>query len=229
MSFEIKFPTVWANFDVYENQIDLFKKGQEVKVSTNAFPNKEFKGKVDFIDPILNTNTRTVTLRVVLNNSNNAFKPGMFVTGKVEASNLDNDKDIMIPSSAVLWTGERSVVYLKTNPDESVFEMREVKLGNQIGNEYEVLEGLFAGNEIVTNGTFTVDAAAQLQGKKSMMNKEGGKVMTGHEGHLGMEKDPSANNENHSNMNERIKVSKDFQNQIKVVFNDYIKLHRYIN
>ena len=61
--------------------------------------------------------------------------------------------------------------------------MREIKLGNQIGNEYEVLEGLFVGNEIVTNGTFTVDAAAQLQGKKSMMNKEGGKVMTGHEEH----------------------------------------------
>ena len=59
--------TVWANFDVYENQIELFKKGQEVSVTTNANPNKVFKGKVDFIDPILNSKTRTVTLRVVLN------------------------------------------------------------------------------------------------------------------------------------------------------------------
>ena len=65
--------------------------------------------------------------------------------------------------------------------------MREIVLGNQIGDNYEVLEGLNNGDEIVTNGTFTVDAAAQLQGKKSMMNKEGGKVTTGHEGHLGME------------------------------------------
>jgi len=102
--------------------------------------------------------------------------------------------------------------------------MRIITLGNQIGDNYEVLEGLSIDDEIVTNGTFTVDGAAQLQGKKSMMNKKGGKVMTGHEGHLGMEKNPSAKNENHSNMNERIKVSKDFQNQIKVVFNDYIKL-----
>ena len=98
----------------------------------------------------------------------------------------------------MLWTGERSVVYLKTNPDQPIFEMRKITLGNQIGDNYEVLEGLSNGNEIVTNGTFTVDAAAQLQGKKSMMNKEGGKVMTGHEGHLGMEETASVNNENHS-------------------------------
>ncbi len=56
--------------------------------------------------------------------------------------------------------------------------MREVKLGNKIGENYEVLSGLQNGDEIVTNGTFTIDAAAQLQGKKSMMNKGGGKVMT---------------------------------------------------
>ncbi len=175
--------TVWANFDVYENQINLFKKGQEVLVTTNAYANKEFKGKVDFIEPILNTKTRTVTLRVVLNNKNDVFKPGMFVTANIERVSSSNNEVLTIPASAVLWTGERSVVYLKTNPDQTVFEMREVVLGNQIGNEYEVLEGLFVGNEIVTNGTFTVDAAAQLQGKKSMMNKDGGKVMTGHEGH----------------------------------------------
>jgi len=65
--------------------------------------------------------------------------------------------------------------------------MREVKLGNTLGDNYEVLNGLENGDVIVTNGTFTIDAAAQLQGEKSMINKEGGKVMTGHEGHLGMQ------------------------------------------
>ena len=216
--------SVWANFDVYENQIDLFKKGQEVRVTTNAYPNKEFKGKVDFIDPILNTNTRTVTLRVVLINTNDVFKPGMFVTGKVEASKLKNDKNIMIPSSAVLWTGERSVVYLKTNPNEPVFEMREIELGNQMGESYSVLKGLDNGNEIVTNGTFTIDAAAQLQGKKSMMNKGGGKVMTGHEGHLGMDNNASNKESDHTNMNERLKVSMKFQEQLNAVYNEYINL-----
>ena len=216
--------TVWANFDVYENQIDLFKKGQEVLVTTNAYANKEFKGKVDFIEPILNTKTRTVTLRVVLNNKNDVIKPGMFVTANIERVTGSNDEVLTIPASAVLWTGERSVVYLKTNPDQTVFEMREVVLGNQIGNEYEVLEGLFVGNEIVTNGTFTVDAAAQLQGKKSMMNKDGGKVMTGHEGHLGMDNNASKKESGHTNMNERLTVSEKFQEQLKVVYNDYINL-----
>ena len=216
--------SVWANFDVYENQINLFKKGQEISITTNAYANKEFKAKVDFIDPVLDTRTRTVKLRAVLNNKDNVFKPGMFVEGKIKGMTSNREKVLTIPSSSVLWTGKRSVAYLKTNPNEPVFEMREIALGNRIGDNYEVLEGLNNGDEIVTNGTFTVDAAAQLQGKKSMMNKEGGKVTTGHEGHLGMEETATVNNENHSNMNERVKVSKDFQDQLKVVFNDYINL-----
>ncbi|WP_028283542.1 efflux RND transporter periplasmic adaptor subunit [Olleya marilimosa] len=163
--------TVWASFDVYENQIDVFKKGQEISVTTNAYANKEFKAKVDFIDPVLDTRTRTVKLRAVLNNKQDVFKPGMFVEGKVKGMTSSKEQVLTIPSTAVLWTGERSVVYLKTSPDQAIFEMREIVLGNQIGNNYEVLDGLSNGDEIVTNGTFTVDAAAQLQGKKSMMNQ----------------------------------------------------------
>ncbi len=216
--------TVWANFDVYENQIDLFKKGQKISITTNANANKEFNAKVDFIDPVLDTRTRTVKLRVVLNNNDDAFKPGMFVEGKIKGIDSSKEEVLTIPSSAILWTGERSVVYLKTNPNEPIFEMHVITLGNKVGENYEVLEGLNDGDAIVTNGTFTVDAAAQLQGKKSMMNKEGGKVATGHEGHLGVEETTSVSNESHSNMNERVEVSKDFQNQLKSVFNDYIKL-----
>ena len=216
--------TVWANFDVYENQINLFKKGQEISITTNAYATKEFKATVDFIDPVLDTRTRTLKLRVVLTNKDGAFKPGMFVEGKIQGDISSKEQVLTIPTSAILWTGERSVVYLKTNPDQPIFAMHEITLGNKIGDNYELIEGLSIGDEIVTNGTFTVDAAAQLKGKKSMMNKEGGKVMTGHEGHLGMEETASTTNDNHSNMNERLDVSKDFQNQLKAVFNDYIKL-----
>ncbi len=216
--------TVWANFDVYENQIDLFKEGQEVSIKTNAYPNKTFNAKVSFIDPILDVKTRTMKLRAVLNNGKDLLKPGMFIEGNIKPINAIKEHIPVIPSSAVLWTGKRSVVYLKKNPNEPVFELREVVLGNRIGENYEVLEGVNNGDEIVTNGTFTVDATAQLHGKKSMMNREGAKVMTGHEGHLGMDSKPSSSNESHSNMNERIEVSEDFQNQLKIVFNDYIKL-----
>lgn len=212
--------SVWAQFDVYEDQIDLFKKGQEVIVTTNANPHKEFKGNVDFIDPVLNTKTRTVTLRVVLNNQNDVFKPGMFVQALIEGALGDKTDVFTIPSSAVLWTGERSVVYRKNNPDQPVFEMLEIKIGNKIGENYEVLEGLNQNDEIVTNGTFTVDAAAQLQGKKSMMNKTGVNVLIGHDDHLNMENTPLSTSPNQ----ERIKVSTAFQNQLKTVLNVYLKL-----
>ena len=178
--------SVWANFDVYENQIDLFKKGQTISITTNADPNKTYVGKVSFIDPVLNSRTRTLTLRAILNNVDNIFKPGMFIEGKIEGIKASNEQSLIVPSTAILWTGERSVVYIKSNPDQPVFEMREVTLRNKVGDNYEVTQGLVNGDEIVTNGTFTVDAAAQLRGKKSMMNKAGGKTTTGHEGHTGM-------------------------------------------
>jgi Cu(I)/Ag(I) efflux system membrane fusion protein len=216
--------TVWANFDVYENQIDAFKKGQEILIKSNAHVDKEFKAKVAFIDPVLDMRTRTVKLRVVLNNKEGFLKPGMFVEGKIKGITSSKKELLIIPSSAILWTGKHSVVYLKANSNEPIFKMLDVTLGNKVGDYYEIVEGLNAGDEIVTNGTFTVDAAAQLQGKKSMMNKDGGKTTTGHEGHLGMNETTSVKNENHLNRNERMSVSKDFQNQLKVVFNEYIKL-----
>ncbi|WP_289038553.1 efflux RND transporter periplasmic adaptor subunit [uncultured Zobellia sp.] len=179
--------SVWAEFDAYENQISEFKKGQKIKVTTNAYPNEIFDATVSFIDPVLNTQTRTVVVRANLKNNKGIFKPGMFVTGKVQSTSTTENAKLSIPASAVMWTGERSLVYIKTNPNEPIFEMQEVILGSRIGDIFMVASGLQEGDEIVTNGTFTVDAAAQLQGKKSMMNKSGGKTMTGHEGHLGIQ------------------------------------------
>ena len=223
--------TVWAMFDAYENQISQLKEGQKIKVTTNAYPNKEFEATVSFIDPTLNTKSRTVAVRATLNNKEDILKPGMFVTAKVAMTKgSDNmETQITVPATAVMWTGERSLVYVKTNPNEPVFEMRAVTLGNKNGDVYTITEGLTNGEEVVTNGTFTVDAAAQLQGKKSMMNATGGKTMTGHEGHLGMEGDKNntgdkMNKTNHTEMNERIEVSNKFQNQLKQVFDDYILL-----
>ncbi|GFD80906.1 efflux RND transporter periplasmic adaptor subunit [Tenacibaculum mesophilum] len=162
--------SVWANFDVYENQISNFKVGQNISITTNAYPNKVFNAKVSFIDPIMNPETRTVTMRAVLNNNKGKFKPAMFVTGKVEATGKQTEQQLSIPVTAVLWTGKRSVVYIKPDASKPVFEMREVVLGRRAGESYLVEKGLKSGEEIVTNGVFTIDASAQLQGKKSMMN-----------------------------------------------------------
>ena len=168
--------SVWAVFDAYENQIKTIREGQEIKITTNAYPDREFDAEISFIDPVLNTTKRTVQIRAVLDNKNDIFKPGMFVLAELQAAGETTAAEdvVSVPKSAVLWTGERSLVYVKPNPAEPVFEMREVKLGRSVGNTYEVLSGLNNGEEIVVNGTFTVDAAAQLQGKKSMMNASAG-------------------------------------------------------
>lgn len=200
--------TVWAEFDGYENQISRLKKGQKITISANAYPNIQIETTISFIDPVLNTNSRTATIRAVLNNQDQIFKPGMFVAGKVTgtAATATATKKIIVPSSAVLWTGKRSVVYVKTDANSPVFEMREVALENTTGDTYTILEGLNNGDEIVTNGVFTIDAAAQLQGKKSMMNKKGGNIVKGHENHAD------------------IAVSKSFQQEFLPALVPYLKM-----
>ncbi|SDS51898.1 efflux RND transporter periplasmic adaptor subunit [Gramella sp. MAR_2010_147] len=195
--------SVWAVFDAYESQISNLKEGQNLDISVNAIPNENFSGKISFIDPILNNDSRTVEIRVVLNNRNNQLKPGMFVQAETEAAASSKGKSLEVPKSSVMWTGERSLVYVKTSATEPVFEMREVKLGNSSGETYQVLEGLSEGEEIVTNGTFTVDAAAQLQGKSSMMNQ---KVALKSE--KGME----------------MKLSEEFQAEFNEILNAYFEL-----
>lgn len=208
--------TVWAMFDAYENQISQLKNGEKITVTTNAYPNKEFDATISFIDPSLNTQSRTVSVRATLNNKEGILKPGMFVTSKVQlAKNTENQSQITVPASAVLWTGTRSLVYIKTNPQEPVFEMREVTLGAKSGDFYTIIDGLKNGEEVVSNGTFTVDAAAQLQGKKSMMN-EGEQAIPGHEAH----------EEDYSSEVERLEVPSQFQKQLKAVFDDYMVIEK---
>jgi len=202
--------SVWAMFDAYESQIAQLKVGQQITVTTNAYPNKEFEATISFINPRLDTQSRVILVRAILDNKEGILKPGMFVTSKVQMSTSEETQSqIRVPASAVLWTGKRSLVYVKTNPDEPVFEMREVSLGAKTGENYIIVDGLSAGEEIVVNGTFTVDAAAQLQGKRSMMNTEGQ-----------VEIDPIGYLAN----TERLEVPAEFQEQLKVVFDDYITI-----
>ncbi|WP_026914528.1 efflux RND transporter periplasmic adaptor subunit [Christiangramia portivictoriae] len=195
--------SVWAVFDAYESQISNLKEGQNLEISVGALPNEDFTGKISFIDPILNQESRTVEVRVVLNNRNNDLKPGMFVQAEVENLTASETESLEISKSAVMWTGERSLVYVKAAGSQPVFEMREVKLGNTSGETYQVLDGLSSGEEIVTNGTFTVDAAAQLQGKRSMMNQTYSKS---------------------SEMKMDKKLSESFQEDFKELLSDYFKL-----
>ena len=164
--------TVWAEFDAYENQVALLETGQELTIRAGALAGREFRAPIQFISPVLNATTRTAVVRATIDNSGGGLKPGMFVRAELEVPGEAAGDGLVVPQSAVLWTGERSIVYVKPEPSRPVFEIREVHLGAALPDGYRVLSGLQPGEEVVVNGAFTLDAAAQLQGKKSMMNPE---------------------------------------------------------
>jgi len=176
---------VWVLFDVYESDMQWVKKGDQVDFTVASLPGKTFSGTIDFIDPIINSNTRVAKARVSIKNPDNQLKPEMFVSGEIK-SQLSGNTEIAVPKTAVMWTGKRSVVYvMQQTKNSTTFQMREVMLGAALGDSYLITDGLKAGEEIAVNGTFSIDAAAQLAGKPSMMSPDGGAAMTGHN-HGGM-------------------------------------------
>ncbi len=182
MIYEIaNLSSVWLLFDVYESDMIWIKKGDKVAFTVQSIPGETFEGKITYLDPIIDPKTRVAKARIELANPDLKFKPEMFVSGNVEAKLPMKTDAIVIPKSAVMWTGKRSVVYVKLASEKGVnFIMRKVTLGPSLGDAYIIEEGLQEGEEIAVNGTFTIDAAAQLAGKPSMMSPEGGAVMTGH-------------------------------------------------
>ena len=174
---------VWVMFDIYESDMPWVKVGQKVTYTIQSLPGKTFEGKISFIDPFINPQTRVASARVEVKNTGNSLKPEMFVSGILKNDqNKTVSEEIVIPKTAVMWTGERSVVYIKANEGNMVnFKLREVTLGPSLGDAYIIKNGLSNGEEIVVNGTFTVDAASQLAGKPSMMNPEGGTISTEHD------------------------------------------------
>jgi len=164
---------VWIMFDAYESDLPYLSKGLKVTFTIQAMPGTDFSGNIAFIDPVLDPVTRVAKVRIEVGNQRGKLKPEMFATGIVKA-NLNEFKDKMvIPRTAVLWTGKRSVVYVKQpGSDEPVFKIREIELGTMLGDSYVIMSGLNDGEEIVTQGAFSVDASAQLEGKPSMMNPQ---------------------------------------------------------
>lgn len=162
---------VWAVFDVYETDISMIALGTPLTFSTSSYPNEEFSAKVDFIDPLIDPSTRTLAVRASISNTSSKLKPDMFISGTIQ-SQEESSKTLLVPKSSVLWTGKRSVVYLKLpNQSAPTFEYREVEIGEAVGESYKVISGLKSGDEVVTNGAFVIDASAQLNNQSSMMNQ----------------------------------------------------------
>ncbi len=166
---------VWAVFDAYETDLPKLHIGQQVSFTTPALPNQTFKARISYIDPVVNPKTRSTAVRAEVVNSQQLLKPEMLLQGMIQninTSSSKNKKHLLVPKSAVLWTGTRSVVYVQVDDSPApAFEFREVILGERIGNQYKVIEGLQAGERVVTYGAFAIDAAAQLNNQSSMMNR----------------------------------------------------------
>lgn len=161
---------LWIMFDAYESDIEFLKTGDPVTFTVQALPGALFTGDILFIDPVLDPVTRVAKVRVEIANKNGKLKPEMFAIGVVRANLEEYNHYPVIPSSAVLWTGKRSIVYVRQPGDEPVFKLQEIELGPMLGDRYIVIKGLKEGEKIVTQGAFSVDASAQLEGKPSMMN-----------------------------------------------------------
>jgi Cu(I)/Ag(I) efflux system membrane fusion protein len=169
--------TVWVMFDAYESDLPFLKTGDKLDFTVQSTPGESYSGRIIFIDPVVDPVTRVSKVRVEISNRSGKLKPEMFATGIVKANMTEFKDKMVIPRSAVLWTGKRSIVYVKqSGTDEPIFKIREIGLGPMLGSSYIVEDGLNEGEEIVTQGTFSVDAAAQLEGKPSMMNPSGGQV-----------------------------------------------------
>jgi RND family efflux transporter MFP subunit len=150
---------VWLVAQVYEFELGRLHAGQPVTATVAAFPGREFSGRILFIEPTLERETRTARVRVVLPNPRGALKPGMFADARLA---LPLGERLSIPRSAVIDTGMRQVVYVETAT--GTFTPRDVKLGAAAGDRREVLEGLREGEMVVAAANFFVDSQAQLGG-----------------------------------------------------------------
>ena len=149
---------VWMQADVYEYEFSKVGMGSEAEVTADAFPGRMYRGRVSFIDPSVDPQSRTVKVRVELPNPGGRLKPEMFVNARIFSRPVHA---AVVPASAILYTGTRNVAWVEVQP--GVFEPRDVKLGLRSGDEYQVLSGLRAGETVVSEGGFLIDSEAQLK------------------------------------------------------------------
>ncbi|MBW2211763.1 MAG: efflux RND transporter periplasmic adaptor subunit, partial [Deltaproteobacteria bacterium] len=166
--------TLWVQLDAYESDLSVLKAGQEVSLGVEALPGKVFKGHVTFVDPVLDPKTRTARVRIEVRNENRRLRPGMFVEASVQSgggAKTADEAPLVVPATAPLFTGRRSIVYVELEgAEQPTYEARVVTLGPRMGDVYPVLTGLREGERVVIHGAFAIDADLQIQGGDSMMN-----------------------------------------------------------
>lgn len=214
---------LWILFDVYESEMPWVRVGDEIEYTVQSLPGVSFNGIIDFIDPVINSATRVAKARLSVRNQKSKLKPEMFVSGKIISSMEQDQSSIIIPKSAVMWTGKRSLVYVKKNTEAGItFEMREVTLGPSLGDNFQIETGLKKGEEIATHGTFSIDAAAQLAGKPSMMSPQGGAVIMDHQHSI--HAPTNENQDQHKVILLPISISQEAKHELSQLLDSYLQL-----
>jgi Cu(I)/Ag(I) efflux system membrane fusion protein/cobalt-zinc-cadmium efflux system membrane fusion protein len=152
--------TVWVDVDVYEYELPWVRKGMAAEMDLSYVPGKKYKGKVLFIYPYLDTKTRTAKLRLKFANPGYQLKPGMYANILLKRVVAKNS--LVIPQEAVIDSGVRQIVFVAAG--EGKFQPREVNIGLEVNeNEFQVLDGLQEGEEIVLSAQFMLDSESRLR------------------------------------------------------------------
>lgn len=155
---------IWIEAEIFEQDISVVSLGMRADITVDSFPGQLFQGRVSFIYPVMNPNTRTLRIRIELDNPGEMLKPEMYVN-LVLRSNQQN-KALVIPDTALLDTGMRKLVYVSLG--EGKYEGREVQIKPRAGEFYPVISGLQLGEKVVTYGAYLLDSQAQLSGSASI-------------------------------------------------------------
>ncbi|HEX3074991.1 MAG TPA: efflux RND transporter periplasmic adaptor subunit, partial [Ignavibacteriales bacterium] len=150
---------LWNITEAYISDLSYIKVGDNAEMTMQAYPGEVFKGRITFIYPVANSESRTVKVRSEFVNKGNKLKPQMFTETSFSRSAAEG---IVVPDEAVIITGERNVVWVRVGGNS--FSPRNVQLGAKFGSEYQVLSGLKAGEEIAATGAYLLDSESQLKG-----------------------------------------------------------------
>jgi len=149
---------VWVLAQVFQSDAGKIKPGDPAEVTVDAYPGRVFNGRVDYILPQLDMNTRTLPVRLVIANPGLKLRPGMYVNVRAK---LPMGRLLVVPASAAFHSGTKNLLFVYKG--EGSIEPREVELGPQIGDELVVTKGIKAQEQIVTSANFLIDSEAQLQ------------------------------------------------------------------
>lgn len=149
---------VWAMLEVYENDLRHLAVGQEVLLTTQAYPGESYRGRVTLVEPVVDPRTRTVRVRAEVPNPLRRLKPNMYVSAELRTVRRDV---LTVPAGAVLSTGRNSVVWVEEH--ENTFAPRTVVTGLEDGGVVEILSGLREGEQVAATGGFLLDSESALQ------------------------------------------------------------------